>query len=346
MVKFVSYEPVDTAYLAALGHAADTGPGSISNASTTGMTFTQGQVVMVFSGTGFKYAMGFPYTGTITHFDVYNDGVLAYTFSDFQMTVPQAVSYWSAKDPAAAFPAIFDHADTMTGSAFADTLNGFGGNDVLKGGGGNDTLIGGAGSDRLVGGGGNDTADYSAETVAVAVTLNGATYANVQIGGVNEDEIAQVENLKGGSARDQLSGDGNANKLWGNGGNDTLAGGQGNDELHGGLGKDTLTGGDGRDSFVFDTAPGTSNVDMITDFTPGSDRIALDHAVFAALTPGKLPAPSFIVDGTPNDGHVLNYNSTTGALSYDADGAGAGAAVDFADVAPGLAISHGDFLIV
>ncbi|MBI5430677.1 MAG: hypothetical protein HY938_09520, partial [Nitrosomonadales bacterium] len=64
--------------------------------------------------------------------------------------------------------------DTVYASLGNDTLLGEGGNDSLYGESGNDTLIGGTGSNLLDGGVGSDTADYSAETGALNVTLLGA----------------------------------------------------------------------------------------------------------------------------------------------------------------------------
>ena len=40
------------------------------------------------------------------------------------------------------------------------------------------------------------------------------------------------------------------------------------------------------------------------------------------------------------------YNSNTGALSYDADGTGSAAAVQFAELSPGQALTYQDFQIV
>jgi len=64
------------------------------------------------------------------------------------------------------------------------------GNDVLKGGGGDDILQGGTGRDRLDGGAGKDTADYSDRTVAVSLTLHGATPVVVMVGGKAEDTLS------------------------------------------------------------------------------------------------------------------------------------------------------------
>jgi len=119
----------------------------------------------------------------------------------------------------------------VTGDYIANVLDGGAGNDVLKGGAGADTLDGGAGV---------DTVDYSDKTVAVIVTLSGATDATVTIGGVVEDTIRNIENVIGGAGADTLTGDDLPNALDGGAGNDTLAGGAGDDRLTGGVGADTF----------------------------------------------------------------------------------------------------------
>ena len=77
-----------------------------------------------------------------------------------------------------------------------------------------------------------------------------------------------VENLTLTSAGN-LNGTGKAldNVIIGNSGNNVLTGGGGND---------TLTGGAGADTFVFangDTGSTLGQRDLITDFTPGTDKI-------------------------------------------------------------------------
>ena len=112
----------------------------------------------------------------------------------------------------------------------------------------------------------------------------------------------------------------------------------------GGAGADTLiagphaamTGGGGADLFEL-TTPGSATVpdtNTIADFTHASDRIALSNARFglglagASTTPQALPVSLFSPQSNGSfttAAQRFAYNSTSGALSYDADGSGAGA---------------------
>jgi Polysaccharide lyase len=132
----------------------------------------------------------------------------------------------------------------------------------------------------------------------------------------------------------------------GTSGNDIFTGTSVAEKIVGKGGMDLLTGGTGSDTFAFDTALGTSNVVTITDFTPGIDKIEFSSKVFTSLWVQELGTDVFRV-GTAADhnDHIL-YNQATGALYYDADGNGSGAAVQFAKVAAGLALSASDFYTI
>jgi len=228
--------------------------------------------------------------------------------------------------------------DTLTGNAANNSLFGGVGNDILSGGEGNDSLVGGVGNDVLDGGNGFDIAHYYTATAGVTVNLNLTAAQNTL--GTGFDTLTNIEAVNGSAFNDTLTG---------NAANNSLLGGKGNDVLDGGLGKDVLTGGLGQDSFVFDTALGLGNVDIISDFTVADDTVQLAHNVFTALSLGGLAADQFkivgnggVVDG--ND-HVL-YNSASGVLSYDGDGSGAGAAVLVAILGKSLAMTAADFMVV
>ncbi len=100
---------------------------------------------------------------------------------------------------------------------------------------GDDVVFGAGGGDMIFGNAGNDT-------------LYADTYAGYQ----GADTAADWNVLMGGD------------------GHDTLVSGAGVDDLWGGHGDDVLTGGASADWFVFE--PG-SGVDVVTDFTPGEDRL-------------------------------------------------------------------------
>jgi len=220
--------------------------------------------------------------------------------------------------------------EKVTGGSGADTLTGDAQDNVFRGGLGADVLNGGAGV---------DTADFGDKTDSVAVTLNGASAASVTVGGVAEDTLRNIENLTGGSGNDTLTGDGLANRLEGGAGDDVLKGGGGADALHGGAGVDT---------FVFGTALHATNLDTILDFTSGIDRIALDDSIFAAFAGQSTVASSALyIGGAAHDADDrLIYDSASGTLMYDSDGAGVGTAQAFAVLSAGLSLTEHDFLIV
>jgi Ca2+-binding RTX toxin-like protein len=275
--------------------------------------------------------------------------------------------------------------DALNGAAGADILLGGDGADALNGGTGNDSMAGGAGNDTFVwvwgdgvdsfnGGADFDTVnaagsaagdivravwtgsalsgafncaligieavslslgagvDWLVYTASAAVTVNLSTGAASGFAA-----IASVENAAGGGGGDLLIGDSGANRL---------DGGDGADTLNGGLGADFLIGGAGADTFVFASALGAGNVDSVFGFSVVDDTVRLDPAVFAALAAGGLDADAFHAGAVAADAEDrILYNSATGALSYDPDGTGAAAAIQFAVLAPALALTEADFFI-
>ena len=164
---------------------------------------------------------------------------------------------------------------------------------------------------------------------------------------------ANIENLFL-TVADNINGTGNTlnNIIEGESGNNTLNGMAGNDTLRGGLGNDTLTGGKGSDTFVFNTtANATTNLDTITDFNVTDDTIQLENAVFTGLVgTGTLDSTMFRsgagVTAAGDSSDRIAYNTTTGALYYDADGLGGTAAVQIALIGNQANLTINDLVII
>ncbi len=154
-----------------------------------------------------------------------------------------------------------------------DVLTAGSGNNELHGGAGNDLLYSGPGNDLLDGGTGIDTASYAHATAGVTVNLGLLGAQNTL--GAGTDTLTGIENLVGSNFNDTLTGDNNNNVINGGLGNDILNGGGGDDLLIGGLGNNTMTGGAGADTFQW--LKGNSGHDLITDFTPGTDKLDLSQ---------------------------------------------------------------------
>ena len=148
--------------------------------------------------------------------------------------------------------------EILRGGSQADTLRGDGSANRLEGGSGNDTLDGRGGPDQLVGNGGAlDTADYSARTNPVTVTIGADANDGENLEG--DDVAADVEIATGGSGNDSLTGSGLADTLNGGPGTDTLNGGGAGDTLNGGADDDTVNGDAGYDTLNGDAGPDTLN---------------------------------------------------------------------------------------
>jgi Ca2+-binding RTX toxin-like protein len=214
-------------------------------------------------------------------------------------------------------------ANTLDGSSFTGALV------IYEGRGGDDDLIGRAsGNDgvRAVG-----DADF--------------TLTDTQLTGLGTDTLTGID-------RAQLIGYSGANRFDASAftlGPVFINAGSGNDTLSGGGANDTLIGGAGTDCFRFATAlNAATNRDTITDFSfAQGDRIELENSVFTALTTTGTLAPSafFIGAAATTADHRILYNSATGLLAYDADGNGMAAAIAFATLSPGLALTSASFTV-
>jgi Ca2+-binding RTX toxin-like protein len=213
-----------------------------------------------------------------------------------------------------------------TGNALVNKILGNEGNNILDGGAGADTLIGGLGDDTYI-------VDSALDRVQEGVGA-GTDLVKSTIDYVLRDHLENLEligsNLKGtgNELANKIVGTAGNNLLQGGGGNDTLVGGVGNDTLIGGAGLDQLTGGTGIDVFALKEL----GEDLLTDFNPVEDIIALDKATFGltSLLGNALGVSEFATvanDATAQLGAtVLNplvrilYSRETGKLFFDQNG--------------------------
>jgi Ca2+-binding RTX toxin-like protein len=227
------------------------------------------------------------------------------------------------------------------GNSLDNVLAGGTGNDSLFGRDGNDTLRGGTGAaNTLLGQQGDDI--YVVEAAGDSVIeFAGEGNDTVQTALGSFTLSANVETLVYTGVGDFV-GIGNAgmNILTGGAGQDFLSALDGDDALIGGSGDDLLIGGNGADQFRYSGAE--TGLDRILDFVSGSDRIALSTAGFA-----HTATVDFVSSGTPaatTGNSTFLYDVNSGIVSYDADGTGAAAAIQLAQLNAGLSLSAGDFI--
>lgn len=204
-------------------------------------------------------------------------------------------------------------------------------------------------------GGGVDTYDFSRYATNLTVDLNpGAwsTTSSTQLARLhyNGSQVADgnianallykgdlrslIENAKGGSGADSLTGNQADNALWGNGGNDQLSGNNGNDVLIGGAGGDRLDGGAGIDTASYEEAMAGVVASLSN---PGSNtgEAAGDTFYFIEQLKGSNNGDTLSGDDTANALIGLSGNDTldgrggndvlTGGAGADTMAGGAGA---------------------
>lgn len=260
--------------------------------------------------------------------------------------------------------------DFLEASSGNDKVFGEGGDDHIDGGAGNDRLFGGDGDDHIIGGTGNDKiVDESGNNTVIdtegnARVTTGAGHDDITTGAGNDRIVAgdgnnEVESGAGndniatgagadvilaGSGNDKVAAGDGANWVEGGAGNDVLRTGAGADVIYGGEGADKINGGGGIDVFVFDNLA-VGDKDLIKDFNAAEDFFAFDTSVFTALAGGITDA-NFISGKTAVAADDFLIFDTQGSkLYYDADGSGAGAAMQIAVVKGSLTgLDAGNFI--
>jgi Ca2+-binding RTX toxin-like protein len=227
------------------------------------------------------------------------------------------------------------------GNTLDNVIRGGTGTDDLFGREGNDTLYGGTGvANTLFGQQGDDT--YIVEHIGDSVIeYAGEGYDTVQTAISQFTLRDDVEALIYTGSGSFLGVGGNTdNAITGGAGADQLNGMGGNDFITGGSGADLLQGGSGNDQFRY--TGGETGLDRIIDFVSGSDKIALSTTGFV-----HTATVAFVSSGAPvatTTNSTFLYNVNDGIVSYDADGTGAGAAVQIAQLNAGLTLAAGDFV--
>ncbi|QLQ19372.1 MAG: hypothetical protein HZT43_13050 [Exiguobacterium profundum] len=215
----------------------------------------------------------------------------------------------------------------------------------------NDWLTGGGGADWLDGSAGFDGISYADSSAGITLALDGLwdgqlfRYFGMGTGGdAQGDRVYGVEKVQGSMFDDVITGAFEASELIGMDGNDKLIGRNGDDTIRGGVGNDTmfgsfgndvikgddgadrltgnegndaLTGGAGADVFVFATGSRVSEMDTITDFEDGLDRLRFaaadkDH-VTAVDVAGGTELHLALADGD----FIVFVQNATGAQVMD-----------------------------
>jgi len=206
-----------------------------------------------------------------------------------------------------------DGANVIDGGAGADIMYGFGGDDLYVVDNAGDTIVEGSG-------GGFDT---------VFTSISYVLFDDIERLGVNGAGTTFAIDLTGNARANEISGNNGANVIAGQGGSDVLI------------------GNGGADTFAFTSSIYAGSIDQVLDFQVGVDKIGLDDGEFAGLSLGALAPGAFHTGAAAHDADDrIVYDSATGALWFDADGSGGGAAVQFASLSSGLGLAASDFQVI
>jgi Ca2+-binding RTX toxin-like protein len=255
-----------------------------------------------------------------------NDGDQVYTTISHTLVVGSLIENFSTTNAAGASPIKLTRnelAQKIYGNAGANTIDGKGGADTMTGYGGNDRYLVDNALDKAIEAAGGGT-DQVLASVSYTLAANSAIETLSTTSTVGTTAI----NLTGNSLAQTIQGNNGANLI------------------NGMAGSDTLQGFGGSDTFRFSTALGATNIDHILDYSVAADTIQLENAIFTGLALGTLAAGAFFKGAVAHDADDrIIYNTVNGALSIDSNGNAAGGSVQFASVAPGLAMTSNEFFV-
>ena len=150
------------------------------------------------------------------------------------------------------------------------------------------TVISGAGSNKII----EISSDVAFNNTAVvnssAPLASGGTVSSAA-GGLTPPISGTAQTNPGfafyahaGAGNDQIEGSAQNDFIRGGAGNDTINGFGGNDVIRGGSGSDSIRGGNGNDTLYYTSDQLDGLTDTFTDFTTGTDKIAVQSTVVAS----------------------------------------------------------------
>jgi Ca2+-binding RTX toxin-like protein len=190
----------------------------------------------------------------------------------------------------------------------------------------------------------------AADTPSVTVTLRATDKQSQSASTPLTIKLVNVSKIVGTADNNTLIAGAGADSISSLAGNDELNGGAGDDTLVGGLGDDRITGGEGKDRFVFESeSKDGGNVDTVTDFVSGIDRIALAGSVFKALRGDSELSDNLWLTTSSSPATArshLVFDPQSGVLSYDPDGSGPAASIAICTLIGVTKLTSNDLMMV
>jgi hypothetical protein len=174
----------------------------------------------------------------------------------------------------------------------------------------------------------------SGTTGTITFVGGGTKMTSLDMSGVSGATVFTAATTNTAAAGFTFKAGAKASTLTGLTGKDTLVGGAGADTITGGVGIDTLTGGAGADTFNYAANASGAVVsslaapDVITDFTSGTDKLAITQTITAFLGNYETVAQAEAAAAADGRGNLAYFVSGTETLYVAAASSGAVAATD------------------